>query len=48
MNENLFRQIKSKLKSECYSMNNEWLKDCIEFYVDQHKNVNINFKYMYI
>ncbi|CAD1472451.1 unnamed protein product, partial [Heterotrigona itama] len=38
MNENIFRQIKSKLKSECYSMNNEWLRDCIEFYVDQHKN----------
>ncbi|XP_043516463.1 recQ-mediated genome instability protein 1-like [Frieseomelitta varia] len=38
MNENIFRQIKSKLKSEFYSMNNEWLRDCIEFYVDQHKN----------
>ncbi|KAK1132769.1 hypothetical protein K0M31_014145 [Melipona bicolor] len=38
MNENLFKQIKSKLKSECYSMNNEWLRDCIEYYVDQHKN----------
>ncbi|XP_026298720.1 recQ-mediated genome instability protein 1 [Apis mellifera] len=38
MNENIFRQIKNRLKLECYLMNNEWLRDCIEFYMNQHKN----------
>lgn len=45
MNENIFRQIKNRLKLECYLMNNEWLRDCIEFYMNQHKNVNINFNF---
>ncbi|XP_033347931.1 recQ-mediated genome instability protein 1-like isoform X1 [Bombus vosnesenskii] len=38
MNEDVFRRIKGRLKSEYYSMNNEWLRDCIEFYVNQHEN----------
>ncbi|XP_076165965.1 uncharacterized protein LOC143145965 isoform X2 [Ptiloglossa arizonensis] len=38
MNEDLFNQIKNKLKSNFYLMNDEWLRDCVEFYVDQHKN----------
>lgn len=46
MNEDLFNQIKNKLKSNFYLMNDEWLRDCVEFYVDQHKNVNNNFKPM--
>lgn len=45
MNENIFRQIKNRLKLECYLMNDEWLRDCIEFYMNQHKNVNINFNF---
>ncbi|XP_071869023.1 uncharacterized protein isoform X1 [Bombus fervidus] len=38
MSEDVFRRIKGILKSEYYSMNNEWLRDCIEFYVNQHEN----------
>ncbi|XP_053984275.1 recQ-mediated genome instability protein 1-like isoform X1 [Hylaeus volcanicus] len=38
MNEVLFKQIKSRLKSEFYLMNDEWLRDCVEFFVDQHTN----------
>lgn len=46
MNEDVFRRIKGRLKSEYYSMNNDWLRDCIEFYVNQHENVSINFMYI--
>lgn len=45
MNENIFRQIKNRLKLEYYLMNDEWLRDCIQFYMNQHKNVNINFNF---
>ncbi|XP_031773524.1 LOW QUALITY PROTEIN: recQ-mediated genome instability protein 1 [Apis florea] len=38
MNENIFRQIKNRLKLEYYLMNDEWLRDCIQFYMNQHKN----------
>nr|XP_012154012.1 PREDICTED: recQ-mediated genome instability protein 1-like isoform X1 [Megachile rotundata] len=38
MNEELFKQLKTKLNLEHYSMNDEWLKDCSEFYVSQHEN----------
>ncbi|XP_015440111.1 PREDICTED: recQ-mediated genome instability protein 1-like [Dufourea novaeangliae] len=38
MNEDLFKRTKADLKSEFYLMNDDWLRDCIEFYVDQHKN----------
>ncbi|XP_076637320.1 uncharacterized protein LOC143349730 isoform X2 [Colletes latitarsis] len=42
MNENLFNQIKSRLKLEFYLMNDEWLRDCIEYYIDQHRNTSNN------
>ncbi|XP_043255749.1 recQ-mediated genome instability protein 1-like isoform X1 [Colletes gigas] len=42
MNENLFNQIKSRLKLEFYLMNDEWLRDCIEYYMDQHRNTSNN------
>ncbi|XP_017755590.1 PREDICTED: recQ-mediated genome instability protein 1-like [Eufriesea mexicana] len=38
MNEDILKRIKSKLKLECYLMNDEWLRDCVEFYVNQHEN----------
>ncbi|XP_076233777.1 uncharacterized protein LOC143178808 [Calliopsis andreniformis] len=42
MNEDLFRRIKTRLKLGFYLMNDEWLRDCIEFYVNQHRNPNDN------
>lgn len=44
MNGDIFKGIKNRLKLEFYLMNDEWLRDCIEFYVNQHTNVNNNFK----
>ncbi|XP_017795185.1 PREDICTED: recQ-mediated genome instability protein 1-like [Habropoda laboriosa] len=41
MNEDALRRIKSTLKLEYYLMNDEWLRDCVEFYVDQHGNPSI-------
>ncbi|XP_031831640.1 recQ-mediated genome instability protein 1 [Nomia melanderi] len=38
MNDDSFKRIKAKLKSEFYLMNDDWLRDCVEFYVDQHRN----------
>ncbi|XP_076659645.1 uncharacterized protein LOC143362971 [Halictus rubicundus] len=38
MTENLYKCIKAKLKSEFYVMNDDWLSDCIEFYIQQHQN----------
>ena len=38
MNGDIFKGIKSRLKLEFYLMNDEWLRDCIEFYVNQHTN----------
>ncbi|XP_034192967.1 uncharacterized protein LOC117610104 [Osmia lignaria lignaria] len=38
MNEDLFKRIKTRLKLEHYLMNDEWLKDCTEFYINQHEN----------
>ncbi|XP_076665685.1 uncharacterized protein LOC143367598 [Andrena cerasifolii] len=38
MNGDIFKGIKNKLKFEFYLMNDEWLRDCIKFYVNQHPN----------
>ncbi|CAL7950896.1 unnamed protein product [Xylocopa violacea] len=38
MNADLLRSIKSKLKLEYYLMNEDWLTDCVEFYMNQHEN----------
>ncbi|XP_017891313.1 recQ-mediated genome instability protein 1-like [Ceratina calcarata] len=38
MNENLLTRIKNRLKSDHYSMNNEWLRECVEYSVSQHEN----------
>ncbi|XP_076750136.1 recQ-mediated genome instability protein 1 [Xylocopa sonorina] len=38
MNADLLRNIKTKLKLEYYLMNDDWLTDCVEFYVNQHEN----------
>lgn len=46
MNEDLFRRIKNTLKLEFYLMNDEWLRDCVEFFVNQNTNVNNNFRFI--
>lgn len=46
MNEDLFKRIKARLKLEHYLMNDEWLKDCTEFYVNQHENVSDSLQFL--
>ena len=39
MSEFLLRKVKSALDFQYYKTNNEWLKDCLEYYVNEHTNV---------
>ncbi|CAK9822415.1 RecQ-mediated genome instability protein 1 [Anthophora retusa] len=41
MNEDALKRIKNTLRLEYYLMNDEWLRDCVEFYVDQHANPSV-------
>ncbi|XP_011143330.1 recQ-mediated genome instability protein 1 isoform X2 [Harpegnathos saltator] len=34
MNENILRRIKGKLNARFYVMNDSWLKDCVEFFIE--------------
>ncbi|XP_003426939.1 calponin homology domain-containing protein DDB_G0272472 [Nasonia vitripennis] len=38
MSEQLIRRVKNSLNAQFYSMNDSWLSDCIEYYLEDHKN----------
>ncbi|XP_011504250.1 PREDICTED: uncharacterized protein MAL13P1.304-like [Ceratosolen solmsi marchali] len=38
MNEYLFGRVKNSLNKQYYIMNNSWLADCIEYYLNDHEN----------
>lgn len=40
MNEDLITRVKTTLKSESYSMNENWLRDCIEYFTSENDTVS--------
>ncbi|XP_014226553.1 recQ-mediated genome instability protein 1-like [Trichogramma pretiosum] len=38
MNNQLFQRVKNSLQNEHYSMNDSWLSECVEFYINDHEN----------
>ncbi|XP_035728452.1 recQ-mediated genome instability protein 1-like [Vespa mandarinia] len=42
MNEDLIKRVKNTLKSEAYSMNEIWLRDCIEYFTSENDAVIYN------
>ena len=43
MNENIFIEVKSYMKSNFYSFNESWLKECVQYCAETHPKVIINF-----
>ncbi|KAK2585704.1 hypothetical protein KPH14_010317 [Odynerus spinipes] len=39
MNEDLIQRVKSTLKEESYSMNEIWLRDCIEYFISENNSI---------
>nr|XP_050867502.1 recQ-mediated genome instability protein 1-like isoform X1 [Vespula vulgaris] len=42
MNEDLVKRVKNTLKSESYSMNEIWLRDCIEYFTSENDTIVYN------
>ncbi|KAL2731872.1 recQ-mediated genome instability protein 1-like isoform X1 [Vespula squamosa] len=42
MNEDLIKRVKNTLKSESYSMNEIWLRDCIEYFTSENDTIVYN------
>ncbi|KAI4483261.1 hypothetical protein M0804_008316 [Polistes exclamans] len=42
MNEDLMQRVKNTLQSESYTMNDTWLRDCIEYFISENNTVVYN------
>jgi hypothetical protein len=43
MNEYMLGRVKNSLNKQYYVMNDSWLSDCVEYYLNDHDNVSPNF-----